>query len=147
MSKSDRLRLSDVRAAYRLIGDCRDLAGTPALWQGRLLEGLLTWIGATAASGGEGHWRRPGGSASAASALSAGFDAGTTERYRAYLRENGMAHDPAMKALGDIPGALVIRTREELVTDHEWYRSRLFDHYLRPSHLDHPLYSVCSVSH
>jgi len=39
MAASDLLRFRDVRSAYRLIGDCRDLAGDPAAWHGRTLEG------------------------------------------------------------------------------------------------------------
>jgi hypothetical protein len=40
MAKSDLLRVNDVRAAYRLIGDCRDLGSDPALWIPHMLEGL-----------------------------------------------------------------------------------------------------------
>ena len=59
MPKTDSLRVQDVRAAYRLVGECRDLGGDPALWNRRMLEGLCTLIGAPAAAGGEGRWLRP----------------------------------------------------------------------------------------
>ena len=40
MSKSAQLRMRDIRQAYRLIGDCRDLGADPVLWQSHMLEGL-----------------------------------------------------------------------------------------------------------
>jgi hypothetical protein len=36
MRKSDLLRVQDVRDAYRLIGECRDLGSDPAPWQLRM---------------------------------------------------------------------------------------------------------------
>ena len=146
MSKSSTLSMRDLRDIYRLVGDCRDLGADPVLWQGRLLEGVLGLVGATAASGGEGRWQRPRGSATPASAFSVGFDASTRDRYRTYLRTNGVAGDPTMKALGNIPGPLVVRTRDELIPDRDWYHSRLFNEYLKPSHFEHLLYSVSATA-
>ena len=48
MSKSGQLRLQDIRDAYRLVGDCRDLGSDPVLWHGRMLEGLTRLVGAAA---------------------------------------------------------------------------------------------------
>jgi hypothetical protein len=59
MRKSDLLRVQDVRDAYRLIGDCRDLGSEPALWQRRMLLGLCQLIGAPMGTCGEGFWIRP----------------------------------------------------------------------------------------
>ena len=59
MAKSDLLRVQDVRDAYRLIGECRDLGGDPTLWFPRMLEGLCQLLGALTATGGEGWWVRP----------------------------------------------------------------------------------------
>jgi DNA-binding CsgD family transcriptional regulator len=147
MAKSGELRICDIRDAYRLIGDCRDLGSDPVLWQGRMLEGLVRLLGARAASAGEGRWRRPAESPSPASALSVGFDDQTRERFRAYVRTHPTRTDDLiMKRLGNVPGPLVVRTRSQLVTDAEWYRTRLFNDYLRPSHLNHQLLSVCQVS-
>jgi hypothetical protein len=51
MRKSDLLRVHDVRDAYRLSGDCRDLGHEPALWQVGMFEGLCQLIGAAAGTG------------------------------------------------------------------------------------------------
>jgi len=146
MSKSGQLRMGDVRDVYRLIGDCRDLGADPVLWHGRMLEGLVRLVGATVATGGEGRWQRPGQSPAPVTAFSVGLDAQARARLRAYIRTNGIGDDPTMRELRHIPGALVVRTRGQLVADGEWYRSRLFNDYLRPLHLNDHVYSVCEVS-
>src|SRR4051794_41442647 len=38
--KSERLRLSEVRAAFRLVGECRDLGADHAAWRGHLAARL-----------------------------------------------------------------------------------------------------------
>jgi hypothetical protein len=42
MTKADLLGVNDVRDAYRLIGECRDLGGDPVLWQQRMFEGCAS---------------------------------------------------------------------------------------------------------
>src|SRR4051794_23292438 len=45
MGRSDMLRVGEVRDAYRLIGECRDLGNDPARWFPRMLEGLSRLVG------------------------------------------------------------------------------------------------------
>lgn len=59
MSKSGRLRLKDIRSAYRLVSECRDLGADPRAWRLRMLEGLRHVVGSMTATGSEGIWRRP----------------------------------------------------------------------------------------
>jgi hypothetical protein len=40
MGKSERLRLSDVRAVYHLVGECRDLGADPTSWRGHVTNSL-----------------------------------------------------------------------------------------------------------
>lgn len=86
MAKSDLLRFQDARDAYRLIGECRDLGGDPALWHRRMFEGLCRVIGAAAVSGGEGRWIRPHRAVEPFSAFGVGFDSRSFELYMAYRR-------------------------------------------------------------
>ncbi|MBX9579433.1 MAG: hypothetical protein K2X87_03920 [Gemmataceae bacterium] len=44
--KSDRLRVTDVRAVYLLVGECRELGADPVAWQTHLLGGLMRTLGA-----------------------------------------------------------------------------------------------------
>ena len=54
-SKSDLLRSRDVRDAYRLIGECRDVGADPSIWHQRMLDGLCGLIGAPTTSGDAGY--------------------------------------------------------------------------------------------
>ena len=139
MAKSDLLRFQDVRDAYRLIGDCRDLGGDPALWQRRMLEGLCRLIGAPAAAGGEGR-------VGAISVFDTGFDPSGHERLMAFIRELRPQVDPIFSALQRVPGRLVTRTRRQLVSNAVWYRSAAFNDYHRPANVDDQLTSIYQVS-
>jgi hypothetical protein len=98
MSKASQLRLQDIRRAYRLIGDCRDLAATPELWQPRMFDGLLALVGADRASGGEGIWRKPQRRLAIRSRHVSGFDGASLKYVVAfidYLHATGAATSPA----------------------------------------------------
>ena len=146
MVKSDLLRVQDVRDAYRLVGECRDLGGDPALWHQRMFEGLRGLIGAPATSGGEGRWIRPHRTVEPINAFGAGFDSHGRERYRAYMREVTPGGDPVFRALQHLSGRLVTRARRQLVPDSEWYRSVTWNDYHRPTKIDDRLVSVFQVS-
>ncbi|HXL34347.1 MAG TPA: LuxR C-terminal-related transcriptional regulator [Gemmatimonadales bacterium] len=146
MAKSDLLRLQDVRDAYRLIGECRDLGSDPALWCPRMLEGLCRLIGAPMATGGEGQWSRPGRPVQVMSAFDVGLDSHTRERYIAYHRELGPAGDPVFRALQHVPGRVVTYTRRQLIPNTAWYGSVCWNDYYRPAHIDHQLTSVHQTS-
>jgi DNA-binding CsgD family transcriptional regulator len=146
MSKSDLLRFHDVRDAYRLIGDCRDLGGDPILWHRRMLEGLCQLVGARAATGGEARWIRPGGDIQATFAIDVGLGSRGHDLYRAYMRELGPGGDPIFQALQQVPGRLIVRTRRQLVADAGWYRSAAWHDYRRPIDIDDQLTSVYQTS-
>ena len=99
MSRSDLLQAHDVRDAYRLIGECRDLGSDHALWQSRMLEGVHRLIGAPAAVGGEGRWVRQASAVKAISEFDAGLDAAARERIIAYRRELKPAGNPIWSAV------------------------------------------------
>lgn len=146
MAKSDLLRLQDVRDAYRLIGDCRDLGRDPALWQCRMLEGLCRLIGTPAAVGGEGRWIRPHRAVEPISGFDAGLDSHGRNMFLGYFREIGPGRDPIYHALQHLPGRVVTCTRRQLVTDAVYYRSLVYNEYLRLADIDHRLVSVCQIS-
>jgi DNA-binding CsgD family transcriptional regulator len=145
MGESDLLRVRDVRDAYRLIGECRDLGSDPAPWHSRMLEGVCRLIGSPA-MGGEGRWVRPHHPGSQISAFEAGLEARTRELHIAYRRELGPAGNPIWRALLNLGGRLVTRSRRQLVSDTEWYRSVVFNEYRRPGKIDHQLTSVYQTS-
>jgi DNA-binding CsgD family transcriptional regulator len=145
MSKSSLVRIRDIRSAYRLIGECRDLASTPDLWQQRLFDGVLGLVGADKASGGEGSWIRPG-PVKILSAAWSGFDQAQLSHLAAYLRSRDHVAHPILDALGHVRGTLVTRARRQLVPDRVWYRSILFNEYQRPADCDAQVTSICQTS-
>jgi DNA-binding CsgD family transcriptional regulator len=146
MRKSDLLRVRDVRDAYRLIGDCRDLGSDPALWQMRMLAGLCQLVGAAVGTAGEGFWTRPAHPIQPLSFYDVGLDAGGRKLYSAYVREIGPQRDLIFRALADAPGRVLTRTRSAVVSDAVWYRSADFNNYRKPARIDHSLVSLCEVS-
>src|SRR5262245_7325027 len=145
MTRSDLLRVQDVRDAYRLIGECRDMGRDPTLWQRRMVEGLRRLVGVPAVAGGEGRWARPRGSVEAVSTFDAGFDSPGRQIYRAYLRELGPRDKPIFEALRHVPGRLVIRSRRQLISDTAWYRSVAWNEYRRRIKIDDQLTSLYRV--
>jgi DNA-binding CsgD family transcriptional regulator len=146
MAKADLLRVQDVRDAYRLIGECRDLGSDPALWHRRMFEGLCRLVGAPGASGGEGRWSRPHRPLEPLSFFDSGLPPLNRERLAAYIRDKVHTIDPIWQALQRLPGRLVTRTRRQLVSDAVWDRSVAFNEYLRPAHVGHRITSVCQIS-
>jgi DNA-binding CsgD family transcriptional regulator len=143
MAKSDVLRVQDVRDAYRLIGECRDLGSDPALWHRRMLEGLCRLIGVPVAAGGEGRWNA---SLEVISAFDVGLDARGHDLYLAYHRELGPGGDPIFGAMRHLRGRHFVRARREVVSDPVWYGSTAWNDYRRPINVDDQLTSVYQVS-
>jgi hypothetical protein len=146
MRKADLLRVRDLRNAYRLIGDCRDLGGDPALWQMRMLEGLRQLVGAPIGTCGEGFWLRPAHPIQPLSGFEVGLDARGRERFMADVRELGPQRDPTFRALADVAGRILTHTRSAVVSDAVWYRSATFNDYRKRAGVDDCLVSVCHVS-
>jgi DNA-binding NarL/FixJ family response regulator len=145
MAKADLLRLQDVRDAYRLIGECRDLGRDPALWQHRMLEGLCQLIGVAVAVGGEGRWVRPRPSIDVISTFDVGLDSRGHDLYVAYHRDVGPGGDPIFRALRHLRGSHVVRTRRQVVSDTSWYGSTTWNDYHRPINIDDQLTSVYQI--
>jgi DNA-binding CsgD family transcriptional regulator len=146
MSKTATLRWRDVRDAYRLIGECRDLGRDPALWHRHMLDGLRGLIGVAQATGGEGLWQRSHNTVRPLSAYDVSSDGATYHAFLAYHRSNGFAEDPFFRALQKVRGRLVTLTRRQLVPDAVWYRSPSFIEYRRPAAIDHEVTSLYQVS-
>jgi DNA-binding CsgD family transcriptional regulator len=146
MGKVDSLRLRDVRNAYRLIGDARDLGDDPALWHRHVLAGLRELVGATHTSGGEGRWCGPNGPVRPLSAFDVTDDAAVHTAFVAYHRDGGQADDPIFRALASVPGSEITCTRRQLVSDADWFRSQSYQVFRQPARIAHELTSVMRIS-
>lgn len=142
MSRSNALRIVDVRNAFRLIGDCRDAGDCPSSWQEVAMAGLSRLVGATLVAGGEGRGFAATGLLEPVSVHGVGFDASTRRHLSAYMDEYGVNADPIFQRLYSSGPRTATRRRVELVPNREWYRSRTFNDYLRPCGSDHQLTSL-----
>jgi DNA-binding CsgD family transcriptional regulator len=145
MGKSDLLRVGEVRDAFRLIGECRDLGGDPALWCRRLAEGMNRLIG-TYASVGEGWAPQGDRGVTPLCAFDSGLDARDGEILGAYIRDGGPAADPLIAGFEYVLGRAVTGTRTQVVPGAAYFRSPVYDRYLRPANIHHRLLSVYQVS-
>jgi DNA-binding CsgD family transcriptional regulator len=142
MSTAVTLRLRDVRRAFRLIGDCRDVGDDTSQWQELAMRALSRLIGGDAVTGGEGHWHRPLKPPAPVSAYSVGLDESAKALLSNYLHEFGVNADPVFRSLQRRSGRLETVRRVDLVSDRDWYRAGTFVDYCRPVGLDHSLTSV-----
>ena len=136
MAKSGRLRLADVRAALRLVGECRDLGYDPALWLQHACEGACGLFGARVVMGAEAHWPRPGGPNTPLQAALVGMPPAVVRDFNRYVRTGGLETDVVGARLKDLPGRHVIRRRRQLLSDRAWYGAPHYDVLYRPSGID-----------
>src|SRR5689334_5302660 len=100
MAKSGRLRLGDVRAALRLVGECRDLGHDPGRWNSHVFAGLCRVVGARAGNGGEVRLDRPGGTVEGIAYFDAGLAPWEHDLYAAFLRTYGVGRHPIVRGMG-----------------------------------------------
>src|SRR5262249_37004508 len=125
-SKSAQLRVEDVRAIVRILGECRDLGDDPTAWQQHLFQSVARLLGSALVTGGDmvGRWGRP----TMISLFSWGWENGVSQH--AWLQ--GIAHfrdDPTfsqvcmryMERFRQEDG--VAHARSDLVSDREWEAS------------------------
>ena len=142
MSKTARLRLSDLRAIYHLVGECCDVGDDPAAWWRHCLASLARLTDADLAIGGEqaglvsGQYR-------VLSTNEVGWENGFDRRgmLRAFeLLGTGSAYVPLAIVYAQRRGGRGALRRCALVDDRAWRRSIEYNEVLRVARADHPLY-------
>jgi len=152
MEKSRLLRLGEVRAALRLVGECRDMGHDPGEWGGHMFAGLCRLTGARVGGGGEARKPRSAGAPEAVHQVDAGFEPWEQGLFAAFLRTHGMDRHPVTVAsqgwleAAPRPGQLTVLTRRELVPDREWYGSFAYREYHSVIRTDHCLFSVLELT-
>jgi len=124
MGHSQRLRLRDLRDAYRLIGECQEVGADPVEWRQVMLQGVSHLIDAPLALGGEGRWVGPvrhfeyiWGPVPVGP-----FDPKGLRWWAEFAREGLTDSNPVFGPLSRVRAPLVTRAREQLIEDREWYR-------------------------
>jgi len=137
LDKAGHLRLRDLREAFRLIGECRELGRDQKEWRLHMLEGLRRMTGARVAL--YLHLHDPGsGEESITEPLDAGFlEPSHRALWAQYQRENAHRDDPFHRRYYDgFHGPLHTRALAGVVNQLEWRRSRHYNEYIRACDLD-----------
>jgi hypothetical protein len=145
MSRSEGLRLGDVRAAFRLVGEVTELGADPHDWWRHLLEGLCQLTGAAKAIGGEVdglYFRDP--QVRLLRNFLARYDNDDVEIFGHYMAVEKWRTDEAFERyfrLRQPDSPLVVRSHEQLIAHDRWRRDEIFNDYLRRSRLDDRIFS------
>ena len=153
MGQSKRLRLCDVRAVFRLVGECRELGIDSGLWRAHMLAELLRLTGGKVAMGGPTGMHDNFAGKQPLPVLDIGWD-GPREQaiFQQYMLDGMHLSDPAISRFGaqlaTLPAGVqsLTRSRRQLADDRAWYASAAFCEYLRPSGVDDGLMSLVKVA-
>jgi DNA-binding CsgD family transcriptional regulator len=145
MSKSQRLRVSDVRGVYLLLGECRDLGLDADGWRQHLLAGLCRLTKAQVGMCGEAEVVGGPGGLRPLSLQDTGWAPGARESFAEYQRTQRALDDPFLVRFFRTRGRLVTRTREQVMADQEWYASAEYNDAFRPAGVDDGLLSAFAL--
>ena len=116
MSRAVTLRLQDVRRAFRVIGDCRDVGDDTDHWQEwpcrASVESFVRSASPEARAAGSVRCVRL-----LQCRLTVGLDPAAKRLLSAYMRDFGVNADPIFQSLQLRPGRLVTQRRGELVPE------------------------------
>ncbi|HEX5272813.1 MAG TPA: helix-turn-helix transcriptional regulator, partial [Gemmataceae bacterium] len=142
-----RLRLSKVRAVFRLVGECRELGADNAAWCGHLAEHVGGLLGSQVSMVGELVAPADGVTpARTLSAFQAGWPSGQPPTYVATHPAWHEPHkEPVLCAMQGLLSRKGVCSRDQAVEDRVWFPSTFFNDVLRPCHLAEMLVSFCDL--
>ena len=125
MGQSKRVRFSDLRRAYRLIHECRDLGHDREAWGTHLAGCLPALVGDQVAMVSEIRFGQPGGTPHQTFLFDHGWLCPRDREYwfERYIVQGGFAQASTFQKIATLPGPMVTRTRAQLMDDAPWYRS------------------------
>jgi DNA-binding CsgD family transcriptional regulator len=143
-TKGQTLRLADVRAAFRLLGECQELGADPVAWRLHMLRGLCELVDAQVGMGGEAGLPGDGKPREILPPVEVGWPtASARAHWLQFCQELSVRPTPICRRWWAPPrGPLVTRTREQVVEKRAWHRSLDFNDYHKPCGLDESLISL-----
>lgn len=147
MERLDQLRQCDVRAVFLVLGECCELGQIPQAWCRHLHDRLrsilhtaLTIIMDCQGPAAEG-MKGPG--ASDRVLLLGDLGPGARENVQHFMATDSIRNDPIVPAWKRLRVTVGARTRQQLVSDAEWYSSGVYNVYYRTNRIDHRLVAQC----
>lgn len=136
MSKSQRLRVSDVQAVHQMVLECIELGDDHWHWREHLGKQLCRLVDAKVFMIGEscGVWPK----LVPIAVLDMGWDSqAERDGFLAFMKEKGIGDCEVFRKIY-LHAPRKVRTilRQEVVEDAEWYRSEHFQRYVKTSQLD-----------
>jgi DNA-binding CsgD family transcriptional regulator len=148
MPKSERLRLRDVRAAFRLVGEVTELGADPHDWWTHLLEGLCELTGAANAIGGELEGLfLVDEKISVVRNFFARYREDDLKQFQQFIaHEEWKTRDEAGEGYYPLFSAgapLLVRSHEQLIQRHRYLQGEFFNDYFRPLKCDDRMFCFC----
>lgn len=144
MSRSQRLRLPEVRNVYRLLGECRELGYDYPSWRQHMIVSLAGLLDAPVSASGAFHPPRGAGARWEASEEAAIHGRG--------CRDSDLVHDMLLAksyvldelAMESLEGSIRDGSwsREQLSHDKVWAASSLYREYFGPARIDDMVFTV-----
>jgi DNA-binding CsgD family transcriptional regulator len=145
VSKSQRLRLSDVREVFHLLGECRELGDDARAWRPHLASGLCRLTEAQLGICGEARIIEGTGLMVPIDFADHGWPNPIGRgMFLAALKEPELLDSDVMHRFNQLKGRSVTRKRQQVVDDRVYYASAFHNEVNRPAGLDHGLYSRCT---
>jgi hypothetical protein len=147
MAKSNRLRLGEIKAAFRLVAEARDLGADPDAWRGHVVRELRRRIGGTVAMTVDMHDFLPGRLPRLVAPIDLGWDSDRERRLFLYYLDSDLPKiDPSAVAWVERMGRrrYSAASRSEMIGDREWYASPIVSEGRRSCRIDDSLIS-CTV--
>lgn len=142
MSRSGRVRVAEVRAAMRVVGECRDVGHDPGGWRRRAADGVGRLLGAKVTTASEWYWRQPDGEMRPFDVHQVGLSEDDIRRYfLPFYAQPKPGDEVLLPPLRGYADAHIVSTRMRDVPDDIWYRSRMYTEFHTPVGLD-----FCAVS-
>jgi DNA-binding CsgD family transcriptional regulator len=141
MGQRSALKLKQVRDAFRLIGEVRELGHDPQLWRPHMVQGLVSLIGARIGSSVELplplNWKE-----ASRGHVTVGFcDEAQRQQWLTASTHNDLGYNPLSSPVAMLRHRSYTHSRQQLVDDPTWYGSKWVNHHPRQMGLDDSLLS------
>jgi DNA-binding CsgD family transcriptional regulator len=145
--KSERLRLSDVRAVFRLVDECRDLGADPEAWRSHITRSLGSLIGGQVSMSGEAAKPVDG---STPGFLYQAVDHGWAtpsdrDIWTSHLASEAYRREPILQLIQAFGSRMGLCARHQVIDDSTWFSSPYYNETHRVCGLDEILVSFKDI--